>query len=122
MAAYVNQKKAEAKTPADVVVTAHMEYINFLSVRPKWAAVILQSRRGHYGSDVWSLNKRRISADVKRGIKAEVFSIKFDPFLIDQIMQIVLHSIEQQITYAPSKTITTKASIAIMRLLKYEKS
>ena len=72
--------------------------------------------------DVWSLNKRRISADVKRGIKAEVFSIKFDPFLIDQIMQIVLHSIEQQITYAPSKTITTKASIAIMRLLKYEKS
>ena len=122
LAAHVNQKKAEAKTPADVVVTAHMEYINFLSVRPKWAAVILQSRRGHYGSDVWSLNKRRISADVKRGIKAEVFSIKFDPFLIDQIMQIVLHSIEQQITYAPSKTITTKASIAIMRLLKYEKS
>ena len=122
LAAHVNLKKSEVRTPADVVITGHLEYINFLSVRPKWAAVLLQSTRGHYGRDVWSLNKRRISADVKKGITAEVFPIKFDPFLIDQIMQIVLHSIGQQIIYAPSKTITKKASIAIMRLLKYEES
>ena len=122
LATHVTQKKSEVKSPVDVVRTAHSEYINFLAIRPKWAAVIIQSTRGHYGKDVWSLNKRRISADVKKGIKAEVFPIKFDPFLIDQIMQIVVHSIGQQIIYAPSKTITKKASIAIMRLLKYEES
>ena len=50
------------------------------------------------------------------------FNIKFDPFLIDQIMQLVLHSITQQVIYSPSKAITNKTSIAIMRLLKYEES
>jgi hypothetical protein len=63
-----------------------------------------------------------VSADIKRGIKEGVFKIKFDNFLVDQIMQIVLHSIGQQIVFAPSKSITNKTSIAIMRLLKYEES
>ena len=84
--------------------------------------MILQTQRGSYGTDVWNLNKRRVTADVKRGIKEGVFNIKFDPFLIDQIMQLVLHSITQQVIYSPSKAIPVKTSTAIMRLLKYEES
>ena len=122
IATFLNQKKAEAPNAVEVVKTGHVEYINYLALRPKWAVVILQTQRGSYGTDVWNLNKRRVTADVKRGIKEGVFNIKFDPFLIDQIMQLVLHSITQQVIYSPSKAITVKTSIAIMRLLKYEES
>jgi|TARA_B110000914_G_scaffold226140_1_gene249403 AcrR family transcriptional regulator len=119
---YLDSKKSKVKGAANIFKTGYLEYINYLSVRPNWAAVLIQSQRGHYGKDVWSLNKRRVSADIKRGIKEGVFKIKFDNFLVDQIMQIVLHSIGQQIVFAPSKSITNKTSIAIMRLLKYEES
>jgi AcrR family transcriptional regulator len=115
----INEKKKQFERSDEVLKAGHMGFINFLASRPKWAAVLIQSQRGHYALDVWSLNRRRLSADVKRGIKDDYFSIKFDSFLIDQIMQIALHSIGQQIIHGPSKTLTNKASVAIMRLLKY---
>ena len=115
----INEKKKQLVRSDEVLKAGHMGFINFLASRPKWAAVLIQSQRGHYALDVWSLNRRRLSADVKRGIKDDYFSIKFDSFLIDQIMQIALHSIGQQIIHGPSKNLTNKASVAIMRLLKY---
>jgi len=119
---HLDSEKSKVKGAANIFKTGYLEYINYLAARPNWAAVLIQSQRGHYGKDVWGLNKRRVSADIKRGINEGVFGIKFDNFLVDQIMQIVLHSIGQQIIFAPSKSITNKTSIAIMRLLKYEES
>ena len=122
LASYLNQEKVKANNSVENLKIGHIEYINFLAVRPKWAVVIIQTQRGNYGNDVWSLNKRRVTADIKRGIKDGFFKIKFDSFLVDQIMQLVLHSLTQQIIFSPSRNITNKTSTAILRLLNYEGS
>jgi AcrR family transcriptional regulator len=113
----IEEDEIHTKDPAEKLINSTSQFIKHSVETPEWGSIFIEASdfTVHYEKDI----SKYLIKDIRRGIDKKIFRIKYDAFLIDQIMVLILHSIGIQLKKGRNEKTTKKTIKAILRLLNY---
>ena len=103
--------------PVEKLINATSRFIRHSVETPEWGSIFIEASdfTVHYEKDI----SKYLIKDIRHGIEKKIFKVKYDAFLIDQIMVLILHSIGIQLKKGRNEKTTKKTIKAILRLLNF---
>lgn len=97
------------------VVTATAAFIDLVVVQPDWAAIMIDSTSylPQLRDDVFTYLRK----DIDLGIAQCKFDVDVTPFLIEQIVSLIIAAVRHQLTNGAEPEITRQACDSVLRLL-----
>ena len=115
----IEEDEIKTKKPAQKLINATNQFINRSVQVPEWGTIFLEA--ADFSVRLEKDISKFLIKDIKSGIRDKSFLVKYDDFLVEQIMIIVLHSISHQLENGINKQITDKTINTILRVLNYKK-
>ena len=115
----IEEDEVKTKKPAQKLINSTKQFIKRSVQVPEWGLIFLEAAdfSVRFEKDI----SKFLIKDIKSGIRDKSFLVKYDDFLVEQIMIIVLHSISHQLENGINKQITDKTINTILRVLNYKK-
>ena len=111
--------RVKTKKPAQKLINSTKQFIKRSVQVPEWGLIFLEA--ADFSVRLEKDISKFLIKDIKSGIRDKSFLVKYDDFLVEQIMIIVLHSISHQLENGINKQITDKTINTILRVLNYKK-
>lgn len=113
----IEEDEIHTKDPAEKLINATSRFIKHSVETPEWGSIFIEASdfTVHYEKDI----SMYLIKDIRHGIEKKIFKVKYDAFLIDQIMVLILHSIGIQLKKGRNEKTTKKTIKAILRLLNF---
>jgi len=115
----IEEDEIKTKKPAQKLITATNQFINRSVQVPEWGTIFLEA--ADFSVRLEKDISKYLIKDIKSGIRNKSFLVKYDDFLVEQIMIIILHSISHQLKNGIDKKITNKTINTILRILNYKR-
>ena len=115
----IEEDEIKTKKPAQKLINATNQFINRSVQVPEWGTIFLEA--ADFSVRLEKDISKYLIKDIKSGIRNKSFLIKYDDFLVEQIMIIILHSISHQLKNGIDKKITNKTINTILRILNYKR-
>lgn len=115
----IEEDEIKTKKPAQKLINATNQFINRSVQVPKWGTIFLEA--ADFSVRLEKDISKYLIKDIKSGIRDKSFLVKYDDFLVEQIMIIILHSISHQLENGIDKKITNKTINTILRILNYKR-
>jgi AcrR family transcriptional regulator len=115
----IEEDEIKTKKPAQKLINATNQFINRSVQVPEWGTIFLEA--ADFSVRLEKDISRYLIKDIKSGIRDKSFLVKYDDFLVEQIMIIILHSISHQLENGIDKKITNKTINTILRILNYKR-
>ena len=115
----IEEDEIKKKKPAQKLINATKQFIRRSIQVPEWGTIFLEA--ADFSVRLEKDISKYLIKDIKSGIKDKSFLVKYDDFLVEQIMIIVLHSISHQLKNGINKKITDKTINTILRILNYKR-
>ena len=113
----IEEDEINTKDPAEKLINATSRFIKHSVETPEWGSIFIEASdfTVHYEKDI----SKYLIKDIRQSIEKKIFKVKYDAFLVDQIMVLILHSIGIQLKKGRNEKITKKTIKAILRLLNF---
>lgn len=115
----IEEDEVKTKKPAQKLINSTKQFIKRSVQVPEWGLIFLEA--ADFSVRLENDISKFLIKDIKSGIRDKSFLVKYDDFLVEQIMIIVLHSISHQLENGINKQITDKTINTILRILNYKK-
>ena len=115
----IEENEVKTKKPAQKLINSTKQFIKRSVQVPEWGLIFLEAT--DFSVRLEKDISNSLIKDIKSGIRDKSFLVKYDDFLVEQIMIIVLHSISHQLENGINKQITDKTINTILRVLNYKK-
>ena len=115
----IEEDEVKTKKPAQKLINSTKQFIKRSVQVPEWGLIFLEAT--DFSVRLEKDISKYLIKDIKSGIRDKSFLVKYDDFLVEQIMIIVLHSISHQLENGINKQITDKTINTILRILNYKK-
>ena len=115
----IEEDEIKTKKPAQKLINATNQFINRSVQVPEWGTIFLEA--ADFSVRLEEDISKYLIKDIKSGIRNKSFLVKYDDFLVEQIMIIILHSISHQLENGIEKKITNKTINTILRILNYKR-
>ena len=115
----IEEDEIKTKKPAQKLINATNQFINRSVQVPEWGTIFLEAV--DFSVRLEKDISKHLIKDIKSGIRNKSFLVKYDDFLVEQIMIIILHSISHQLENGIDKKITNKTINTILRILNYKR-
>ena len=115
----IEEDEIKTKKPAQKLINATNQFINRSVQVPEWGTIFLEA--ADFSVRLEKDISKYLIKDIKSGIRNKSFLVKYDDFLVEQIMIIILHSISHQLENGIDRKITNKAINTILRILNYKR-
>ena len=115
----IEEDEIKTKNPAQKLINATNQFINRSVQVPEWGTIFLEA--ADFSVRLEKDISKYLIKDIKSGIRDKSFLVKYDDFLVEQIMIIILHSISHQLENGIDKKITNKTINTIFRILNYKR-
>ena len=115
----IEEDEIKTKKPAQKLINATNQFINRSVQVPEWGTIFLEA--ADFSVRLEKDISKYLIKDIKSGIRNKSFLVKYDDFLVEQIMIIILHSISHQLENGIDKKITYKTINTILRILNYKR-
>ena len=115
----IEEDEVKTKKPAQKLINSTKQFIKRSVQVPEWGLIFLEA--ADFSVRLEKDISKFLIKDIKSGIRDKYFLVKYDDFLVEQIMIIVLHSISHQLENGINKKITDKTINTILRILNYKK-
>ena len=115
----IEDDEVKTKKPAQKLINSTKQFIKRSVQVPEWGLIFLEA--ADFSVRLEKYISKFLIKDIKSGIRDKSFLVKYDDFLVEQIMIIVLHSISHQLENDINKQITDKTINTILRILNYKK-
>ena len=115
----IEEDEIKTKKPAQKLINATNQFINRSVQVPEWGTIFLEA--ADFSVRLEKDISKYLIKDIQSGIRNKSFLIKYDDFLVEQIMIIILHSISHQLKNGIDKKITNKTINTILRILNYKR-
>ena len=115
----IEEDEIKTKKPAQKLINATNQFINRSVQVPEWGTIFLEA--ADFSVRLEKDISKYLIKDIKSGIRDKSFLVKYDAFLVEQIMIIILHSISHQLENGIDKKITNKTINTILRILNYKR-
>ena len=115
----IEEDEIKTKKPAQKLINATNQFINRSVQVPEWGTIFLEA--ADFSIRLEKDISKYLIKDIKSGIRNKSFLVKYDDFLVEQIMIIILHSISHQLKNGIDKKITNKTINTILRILNYKR-
>jgi AcrR family transcriptional regulator len=113
----IEEDEIHTKNPVHKLINSTSQFINRSVQIPEWGTIFIEASdfTVHYEKSI----SKYLIKDIRSGINKKFFKVKYDVFLIDQIMVLILHSISAQLKKGRNEKTTKKTINAILQLLNY---
>ena len=115
----IEEDEIKTKKPAQKLINASNQFINRSVQVPEWGTIFLEA--ADFSVRLEKDISKYLIKDIKSGIRDKSFLVKYDDFLVEQIMIIILHSISHQLENGIDRKITNKTINTILRILNYKR-
>ena len=115
----IEENEVKTKKPAQKLINSTKQFIKRSVQVPEWGLIFLEA--ADFSVRLEKDISKFLIKDIKSGIRDKSFLVKYDDFLVEQIMIIVLHSISHQLENGINKQITDKTINTILRVLNKKK-
>ena len=115
----IEEDEVKTKKPAQKLINSTKQFIKRSVQVPEWGLIFLEA--ADFSVRLEKDISKFLIKDIKSGIRDKSSLVKYDDFLVEQIMIIVLHSISHQLENGINKQITNKTINTILRVLNYKK-
>ena len=115
----IEEDEVKTKKPAQKLIISTKQFIKRSVQIPEWGLIFLEA--ADFSVRLEKDISKYLIKDIKSGIQDKSFLVKYDDFLVEQIMIIILHSISHQLENGINKQITDKTINTILRILNYKK-
>ena len=115
----IEEDEIKTKKPAQKLINATNQFINRSVQVPEWGTIFLEA--ADFSVRLEKDISKYLIKDIKSGVRNKSFLVKYDDFLVEQIMIIILHSISHQLETGIDKKITNKTINTILRILNYKR-
>ena len=115
----IEEDEIKTKKPAQKLINATNQFINRSVQVPEWGTIFLEA--ADFSVRLEKDISKYLIKDIKSGIRNKSFLVKYDDFLVEQIMIIILHSIGHQLENGIDRKITNKTINTILRILNYKR-
>ena len=115
----IEEDEIKTKKPAQKLINATNQFINRSVQVPEWGTIFLEA--ADFSVRLEKDISKYLIKDIKSGIRNKSFLVKYDDFLVEQIMIIILHSISHQLENGIERKITNKTINTILRILNYKR-
>ena len=115
----IEEDEIKTKKPAQKLINASNQFINRSVQVPEWGTIFLEA--ADFSVRLEKDISKYLIKDIKSGIRDKSFLVKYDDFLVEQIMIIILHSISHQLENGIDRKITNKTINTILKILNYKR-
>lgn len=115
----IEEDEIKTKKPAQKLINATNQFINRSVQVPEWGTIFLEA--ADFSVRLEKDISKYLIKDIKSGIRDKSFLVKYDDFLVEQIMIIILHSISHQLENGIDRKITNKTINTILKILNYKR-
>ena len=115
----IEEDEIKTKKPAQKLINATNQFINRSVQVPEWGTIFLEA--ADFSVRLEKDISKYLIKDIKSGIRNKSFLVKYDDFLVEQIMIIILHSISHQLENGIDRKITNKTINTILKILNYKR-
>ena len=115
----IEEDEVKTKKPAQKLINSTKQFIKRSVQVPEWGLIFLEA--ADFSVRLEKGISKFLIKDIKSGIRDKSFLVKYDDFLVEQIMIIILHSISHQLENGIDRKITNKTINTILRILNYKR-
>ena len=91
----IEEDEIKTKKPAQKLINATNQFINRSVQVPEWGTIFLEA--ADFSVRLEKDISKYLIKDIKSGIRDKSFLVKYDDFLVEQIMLMILHSLCHQL-------------------------